>query len=432
MKNIFTLLVLLASFQLNAQWETFNTANVPELKSDNIKSVVFSPNNNNLWFGTSDGLTRYDGDVWVTYTAASDDIAANEVNDITYAKSGYGPELWLSTQNGASVVAIETDGITAATPYRTGNSGIASNLVFSNGVSTAGNVIFGTDKGVSTLVNSDWKNITGIDSTNLVKYPVKSIATSKDGYSYLGSTGGGVYQYQDDVDGITLATVYEIPWSFVPSDTITTVFVDNNGNQWYGSNQGAGFHVGIQAKEGWTYYSTDDGLPDKVVNTIIEDSQGNIWFGTNNGLAMKKGQDWTIYTTADGLASNVIHDIAQDNNSVLWIATDNGISKFSPPWTGISQPNTTNTFQLNVHPNPARDGVYIRYNLPQSGTARVAVFDLSGRMIRQLVYGFNVAGEHEIFWNTAGDNGNYADAGIYVVRIQSNNLTTTKKMVILR
>ena len=432
MKKISTLILLLAALNVHAQWETYNTGNVPQLKSDHIRSIVITPGDNNKWFGTDNGLTRYDGNVWVTYTAASDNIASDAVNDVNYASSDYGPELWLSTQNGASVVSVEVDGISAATPYRADNSGLASNLVYSNGISTAGTNIFGTGKGVSMFAQSAWMNVTGSDSAKLATHPVKSIGTSSDGYAYLGSTGNGIYQYRDDVDGMTLVTVYEIPWSFVPSNTIFAVFVDKAGNQWYGSDNGAGFHEGIAAKEGWTYYSSNDGLPNDTVNAIFEDSKGHIWFGTNDGLAMKQGNDWSVFTTADGLAGNVIHDIAEDKNQILWIATDNGISKYTPTWAGVEEHTGQAAFRLDVHPNPARDGVWIRYNLPNGGPTRVAVFDLSGRMIKQLQYGFNVAGEHEIFWNTTGDHGDYADAGIYVVRIQSNNLSTTRKMVIVR
>ena len=268
----------------------------------------------------------------------------------------------------------------------------------------------------------------------LLTAPVKSIKASSDGYTYLGSRGNGIYQYQDDVDGVSLVTVFEIPWSNIPSDTIFSLFVDSNGSQWYGTNNGVKLHSSLKAKEGWDsiYYTTQEGLPNDTVTAIIQDVKGNMWFGTNNGLALRQGENWTIFTTADGLASNRIHDIAQDMNSNIWIATDKGISKYIPSWAGIPVKSATPSFSLNIHPNPARDGVWVKYNLPTGGPTRVAVFDLAGRMIKQLQYGFNEAGEHEIFWNTAGDNGSFADAGIYVVRIQSNNLSTTKKMVILR
>ncbi len=427
-------MIVMVSMQLHAQWESFNTSNVTELLSNRIQSVVVSPDDNNKWFGTSKGLTRFDGNTWVTYTTASDNIASDSVNDISFSDAESSPKLWLSTQNGASSLTIESSGISAETPYQTSNSGIVSDQVYTNAISTAGNKLFGTEKGVSTLIGSNWKNITGTDSAKLAQYPVKSIGTSSDGYSYLGSTGSGIFQYQDDVDGVSLVTVYEIPWINVPSNTIFSVFVDKDGNQWYGSDAGASFHEGTEGKplSTWTYYSSSDGLPNDTVNAIIEDSRGNIWFGTNDGLALKQGDEWTIFTEADGLASNKIYDIAEDKNQLIWIATDNGISSYTPPWAGIPQTSTQGVFRLTVHPNPAQDGVWIKYDLPMGGPTRLAVFDLSGRLIRQLQYGFNVAGSHEIFWNTAGSDGNFAEAGIYVVRIQINNLSTTSKLVILR
>ena len=167
MKRISTLIFLIASLQLNAQWETYNTGNVSELKSNNINSIVVSPADNNIWFGTDNGLTRYNGSVWVTYTVESDNIASNTVNDISYKNTNYGPELLLSTGNGATVLNFTVDGISTATPYRTDNSGIISNKVYSNGISSGENKFFGTEKGVSMFVNSNWVHVTGFDSTYL-------------------------------------------------------------------------------------------------------------------------------------------------------------------------------------------------------------------------------------------------------------------------
>jgi len=60
----------------------------------------------------------------------------------------------------------------------------------------------------------------------------------------------------------------------------------------------------------------------------------------------------------------------------------------------------TTTFQ--VFPNPAREGINIKYTLSQNSTIRLCLYTLTGEQIASLNEGLNQAGEHHIYW-PAGD-----------------------------
>ena len=54
----------------------------------------------------------------------------------------------------------------------------------------------------------------------------------------------------------------------------------------------------------WVYYNVDNGLPSDRVTAIAQDDDGNMWFAGNLGLSKFDGENMTVYTTEDGLAEN--------------------------------------------------------------------------------------------------------------------------------
>ena len=83
------------------------------------------------------------------------------------------------------------------------------------------------------------------------------------------------------------------------------------------------------------------------------------------------------------------------------------------------------------HPNPFNPATTIRYFLPFAGEVKLAVYDVSGRLITTLVDGTMPEGEHLAAWNgTAGSGG--ASSGVYFYRLDYGKESITRKMVLLR
>jgi len=81
----------------------------------------------------------------------------------------------------------------------------------------------------------------------------------------------------------------------------------------------------------WQIFNTINApLPSNKITSIEIDANGNKWIGTDNGLAAYDGQNWAVYDIQDSLVDNTITDILYKNySSQLWIATNKGISVFS-------------------------------------------------------------------------------------------------------
>ena len=69
------------------------------------------------------------------------------------------------------------------------------------------------------------------------------------------------------------------------------------------------------------------------------------------------------------------------------------------------------------YPNPFRTATAIGFALERSGSARVDIFDASGRRVRALEAGELAAGQHEIRWNGRGDAGEVLHPGTYFYRV---------------
>jgi hypothetical protein len=84
-------------------------------------------------------------------------------------------------------------------------------------------------------------------------------------------------------------------------------------------------------------------------------------------------------------------------------------------------------------PNPFNPMTTISYDLPEATSVRLAVYDLSGRLVRTLRMGeTESAGNHSITWNGLDDASRSVATGTYIYRIQAGAFTATKRMVLVK
>ncbi len=99
--------------------------------------------------------------------------------------------------------------------------------------------------------------------------------------------------------------------------------------------------------------------------------------------------------------------------------------------TAISEPLTGPTLLpvLGIDRNPLRDPASIRYVLPQPGIANLAVYDNSGRMVKQLLSGNQPAGAGTVRWDGTDAAGQPLARGIYFLQLEAAGQRTTVKAV---
>lgn len=77
-------------------------------------------------------------------------------------------------------------------------------------------------------------------------------------------------------------------------------------------------------------------------------------------------------------------------------------------------------------PNPARSWTQLRWSQPRAAQASLAVYDVVGRQVAQLVDAKMSAGEHHVGWSFNKDDGGPVPPGIYLakLRIEGEQFTT--------
>jgi hypothetical protein len=79
-------------------------------------------------------------------------------------------------------------------------------------------------------------------------------------------------------------------------------------------------------------------------------------------------------------------------------------------------------------PQPSTDVAMLRVSVDQGQSLRTDVFDLSGRLVKALPeWRATSAGEHLITINTSD-----LVAGVYFVRVRSNGLEASRRLVVTR
>jgi hypothetical protein len=83
--------------------------------------------------------------------------------------------------------------------------------------------------------------------------------------------------------------------------------------------------------------------------------------------------------------------------------------------------------RLRAAPNPFNPVTRISYTIPRSGHVRLAVWDVTGRLVERLVDRPHGAGEHFVIWDAGS-----LPSGIYFYRLETDEWIETRKLILLK
>ena len=263
----------------------------------------------NLWIGTDNGLSRYDGRRFIIFTDG-DGLGGNSIQCIHQDKKG---DLWIGTNNGLS----RYDG--SEFVNFTDEDGLISNYTYCMHQDREGNIWIGTDKGLSRYDGSQFVDLT--DRDGLASNQVYCICQDRDNDLWFGTSKGlSRYNGKEFVD-------------FAHEDVLRNTHIwymaqDAEDNIWLAAYNGLFRYDG----ERFTNFTQEDGLPDNNVRCICQGREGEIWVGTlNGGASCYDGSKFVDFNTESGLAHNTVFDILQDREGSLWFTCyHGGVSRYSP------------------------------------------------------------------------------------------------------
>jgi hypothetical protein len=84
---------------------------------------------------------------------------------------------------------------------------------------------------------------------------------------------------------------------------------------------------------------------------------------------------------------------------------------------------------LPNYPNPFNPETKISFGLPKSSHVKIRIYDISGRLVRNLVNRVMDSGYHQVIWNGQDNNGEQGSSGVYLCRMETSGYQKILKLV---
>ena len=85
-----------------------------------------------------------------------------------------------------------------------------------------------------------------------------------------------------------------------------------------------------------------------------------------------------------------------------------------------------------AYPNPFNPVTTLHYDLPKNTFVNITIYDVIGRVVKNLVSSQQTAGYRSIQWNATNNTGQQVSAGLYLYAIQAGEFRQTRKMVLIK
>ena len=458
------------------------------LPSDTVTTLLFvAPNT--VYAGTPGaGMVSFNGTSWTPRPTSSSLLPSNWVTKILVDANNV---KWIGTDKG--IVKIEG---TSWSVFNSSNSTLTNDYVRCLATDNQGRVLVATDgAGISRwngtafeLVpnTSDLNQITSfaVDGKNRLWATASNMGA---GVGYNDGSGWIWYASATTVGGIT------IPYGTTRSIIVEKAAIADSESVWIGidgggiirvtrstwsifNNTNSGLaHVGVMSmdfenggpskpggalwiatwgggafrfngKTWLQYVASSKGLPHKDIGVVMVDSRRNKWFGAF-GLGSTRDIEGGIVkmdtngmfvarynTTTSLLPGNYITDIKEDKDGMKWIGTYGwglAVLNDKSAATGVETergPVVPSSLTLSQnYPNPFNPATAISFQLSAVSVVTLKVFDILGREVVALVDGTQQAGHHTVRWDAT-----FLPSGVYFYRLETKEISQTRKMLLVR
>ena len=363
-------------------------SNVQNLPSTNVRAIV-KDNANNIWIGTSRGISVYlrQQNKFYTFNSPRFSVAGKSIISLAVDSKD---NLWIGTQGGGM---YQMD-------LRQFNTRNPDDFIF-----TA---------------------ITNLDEFDISKKTIQSFYEDSNKNLWIGTFGDGVYMISSEKEKFSkIQTILynESSMSMVP---YYGMCVDRDGNLWLGTD-GYGLYqrqLYDKTKKHYTANGKPGSIGDNAIISALCDSQGRLWFGTySKGIYQYNRQSDSFihypYKSNDPsrAGGNDVRVLFEDSKHRIWAGTNRG-GLCLIDVTGRSYSNITNSYSVidygdirsivedkqgNLWLGFYGDGVYT-FNYEQNTlTTFLAGTGASGELQGKVIYSMNFDRQNQLWIGTGGD-----------------------------
>ncbi len=274
----------------------FDRISIEQGLSQSSVMVIFQDSRGFLWFGTEDGLNRYDGYSFKIFKPDPDvptSLSDRWITSIVEDQNGY---LWVGTrQGGLNRFDPQTEQFKRYLHDASNASSLSHNRINTLLVDRDNNLWVGTTDGL------DMFDATADAFSHYLSKPAQS-------------------------DGIS-------------GKNVTTMYQDSAGRFWVGTSAGGLNRFDPQTKTFTSYQNspTDNtSISNNYVTAIVDAGKGLLWVGTRNGLNRFNPETgrFNQFVHSDGnkqtLGNNTITALQMDSTGSLWVGTLSGLDRRDP------------------------------------------------------------------------------------------------------
>lgn len=293
-----------------------------ELTQNDVTSIV-QDRFGFLWFGTQDGLIRYDGYEFLIYRHDRSDERSLTASFIRSLYKDSNGRLWIGTDLGINLYDETSDSFLRF-PLQAGGA------TYTIEEDQDGGIWVGAANGLFTFNERNqrftrWSELDDQHSNQ----PVWTLAHGGDGALWIGTSGGLSRLSKDGrLTPYLNSTSQDIEQSVKYHD-VRTVGVDKNGLVWVGMFEGG--LIKLDVPSGTAQWMNNVIHPDTRVSQVFEDSAGLIWIGTiAHGLVTYDPASGRVerlrHQPSDirSISHDRIRSISEDDSGLVWIGTGPG------------------------------------------------------------------------------------------------------------
>lgn len=344
----------------------FSHLTVENKLSHNAVHAIFQDYKGFMWFGTEDGLNRYDGYTFKVYRLNPQDSTSLSdifINDIFEDADS---QLWIATNSGGlNLYNRKLDNFTHFKHKLTDPKSISSNNIRCVFQDSKGTIWIGTNGGglcryMPHSKNFEvYRNIPG-DATSLPHDDVRRIYEDSQNRMWICTNNGGFALMNRKKGTFQNFTFRPDDEQSLSSVEVNGLIEHTDGSIWVATREGLNLFNPKTGKFQRFYHNPNNPstIPDNNITRLLRDRNGYLWIGTANGLAIFNPQTFSFQNiyhqpgNSKSLSQNFILSLYEDRTGIIWIGTtEGGINYFDPRAKKFahitSQSNTGNSLSSN-------------------------------------------------------------------------------------